>query len=166
MNRRGDEQWPWCCRGGRQGSCYENPSGKSHRQTFLDISGSSFTEQWRRVFLRRGLGRADECLQNAPWMSNGAFFLEEEGRCGPEGNHRIIIPLLLIFSLPTHMHTFQQKILHWGGKFKGEFNPQPRTAGFCQPLQMVLVTFYKDLCLRVWSSCQLRQVYGRLNATK
>lgn len=45
-------------------------SGKSHRQPFLDISGSSFTEQWRRgvwegAVLRRSLGRADECLQKA-----------------------------------------------------------------------------------------------------
>ena len=32
----------------------------------------------------------------------GAFL---EGRCGPGGNHRIIIPLLLTFFLPTHTHT-------------------------------------------------------------
>lgn len=71
--------------------------------------------------------------------------LLNEGRCGPGGNHRIIIPPLLTFFCParthTHTHTafhrsrhtFQRNILRGttdeGRKFKGKFNPQLRSAG-------------------------------------
>ena len=50
-------------------------------------------------------------------------------------------------------HTFLWNILRCttikGRKFKGEFNPQLGSGGYLQPSQMVLFTFYKDLCLRV-----------------
>lgn len=100
-------------------------------------------------------GMLQEC-----WTGLFRGGLLNEGRCGLRGNHRIIIPPLLTFFLPTHTHTvlrsthtFLWNILRCttikGRKFKGEFNPQLGSGGYLQPSQMVLFTFYKDLCLRV-----------------
>lgn len=78
------------------------------------------------------VGMFQEC-----WMGLFKGSLLSKGRCGPEGNHRIIIPPLLAFSFHTHTihgstHTFQWNILCIM-TIKG------------RKLHMILVSFYKNL---------------------
>lgn len=86
--------------------------------TFLDSASEILVEtSWERYKQRgrvcvckgrwdvggRGLVQSDECPWNSPGMSDflGGGLLNE-GRCGPRGNHRIIIPPMLnLFPVST-----------------------------------------------------------------
>lgn len=59
--------------------------------------------------LINAVGMLQEC-QTGGFFRGGLF---NEGRCGPTGNQRIIIPLLLTFPSPTHTPVRTSKTFHW-----------------------------------------------------
>lgn len=77
----------------------------------------------------------------------------QRGQMWPRGksqdHHSTVAYLFFFFPTHTHgsAHTFQWNILRCT-TIKGEkVNPQLENGGYLQPSQMVLFTFYKDLCL-------------------
>lgn len=139
----------------------------------LDISGSSFRDFFSggrgthsggvRGFLRRVLER----VMNASGMLLECWIrLFLEAACSTRAD---VAPREItgssfccyLLRFPnTHRHTPSHRLTHSSGTFsavrpsrgehlRGEFNPQLWRGGYLQPSQMVLFTFYKDLCLRV-----------------
>lgn len=143
--------------GGRMGS--RSGSGKSHSRhsghfwIWLQRGGAHSSGDVQGVLRRGGLGTSDECWRNAPGMSDGAACSTRadvaSGEITGSSFHRCLPFFFSFFPTHTHgsAHTFQWNILRCT-TIKGEkVNPQLENGGYLQPSQMVLFTFYKDLCL-------------------
>lgn len=115
--------------GGREGSrCSSDKARSRHSGHFwiqlwrflLEVAGERCTQKGRVRDLRRGLMNAVGIFQEC-WMGLFKGSLLSKGRCGLEGNHRIIIPPLLAFSFPTHTHPHHTWI-HTHKPSKGTFS--------------------------------------------